>query len=418
MPSFSIAQSFDRKYTKQSRIGLSVSNLGIIGNAFDRDFQTNGYPSCEFPVGSSTENLFEGAPWVGGYINNTQVAVSSGAFDNSTGYSTGAASYEFTAPLGSVISERSSLLDNALYNPRSVSHQDFISNYTDKNTVIPGTSVSITDHTTPLGIDIHSETYNWNFEFADFFIPINLTVKNTGTQTIDSMYIGYWTNFVVRNVNVTPPGGTPFFNKGGSGYIDSLYLSYQFDAAGDTAYTKTYVAMRFLGATDKYGFHTPKLDPSFSANYSVWQFRSVSDPIYFSPTNDAAKYSKMAFGLNKRSNWASTIQGQIKQPGNRTNLVSVGPFKKFSPGDSVQISFALICAPKTEDGRPTSENNGNQKQKLVKNASWAQIAFNGNDKNGNGTVESSENIFGNGQLKRWLLPSPPNTPKYRFVVRE
>lgn len=412
------AQSFDRKYTKQARIGLSVSNIGIIGNAFDRDYQTNGFPSGEFPVGSGNETLFEASPWVGGIINGTQVAVSTGAYDSPSGYSTGGAGYEFTAAVGSKILERSSLTDNALYNRSAVSHQDFISDFTDRNTQIPGTSISISDHTNPLGLSFHSEVYNWNYEFADFFVPINLTIKNVGVNTIDSLFLGYWANFVVRNVNITPPSGTAFFNKGGSGFLDSLYMSYQFDAVGDTPITNTYVALRFLGATDKYGFHSPALDPKFKCNYNVWQFRNAGDPVYFTPTNDAAKFSKMASGLNTRPNWNTVLRSQIKAAGNRTNLLSVGPFKPFLPGDSITISFAYICAPKNEDKRPTSEDNDNQKQTLLKNAGWAQTAFNGNDKNGNGLVEPSENIYGNGILKRWLLPSPPNTPKYKIVVKD
>ncbi|MEL7340691.1 MAG: hypothetical protein AAGM67_09415, partial [Bacteroidota bacterium] len=42
---------YDEKVTSAGQIAATVSNLGIIGNAFSGSFNVEGFPSCEFPVG-------------------------------------------------------------------------------------------------------------------------------------------------------------------------------------------------------------------------------------------------------------------------------------------------------------------------------------------------------------------------------
>ena len=95
--------SFDENYTKSANIGLTINNLGVIGNAFNGSFDLEGYPSCEYPFGSGIEHLFDGGLWVGARINNAQVAVTTGAVDATTGYTTGRSGYEFSAALGSTL---------------------------------------------------------------------------------------------------------------------------------------------------------------------------------------------------------------------------------------------------------------------------------------------------------------------------
>ena len=97
----------------------------------------------------------------------------------------------------------------------------------------------------PLGLAIHEERYAWNFPFADFFVIMNYSIKNVTNKYIDSVYIGLWTDAVVRNTKITgsPPGGA-FFNKGGDGYNDSIKIAYEFDATGDIGFTDSYVGVQ------------------------------------------------------------------------------------------------------------------------------------------------------------------------------
>ncbi len=408
--------SFEERETSAGNIRMTINNLGIIGNAFRGSYNIQNFSSCEFPANSGIEHLFQGGLWIGGLINNSQIAVSTGAVDDASGYTTGKGGFEFSAAVGSGLRERSSLIDNPLYETAAISHQDFVADFTDKNVVVPGTQIPISNHQFPLGADIHFEAYNYNFNFANYFIILNYQIVNNSSNTWDSVYIGYWKDGVVRNVNVTPPGGSAFFNKGGNGYLDSLFIAYEYDATGDVGFTESYVGLKFLGAQDKDGFAHPLLRSGFSDHYNAWQFNNSSDPLYFSPGDDNQKYGKMTAGLNKRSNWEILIRPALRQANNRSHLMSVGPFRQVLPGDTVQIAFALVCAKKKEDGNPNTADNAVQQEILVQNSRFAQTAYNGEDVNFNGILDPGEDRDQDGKITRFILPAPPDIPRTKVIA--
>lgn len=410
--------SFEEKQTTAGNIRMTVNNLGMIGNAFRGSYNVLKYASCEFPTGSGVEHLFQGGLWIGAYINGSQVAVSTGAIDDAAGYTTGKQNFEFSAAVGSKLEERSSLIDNPLYKTNAISHQDFVSDFTDKNTVVPGTNIVINNHLFPLGADVHFESYNYNFNFANYFVILNYVITNNSTNTWDSVYVGYWKDGVVRNVNITVPAGSAFFNKGGNGYLDSLFIAYEFDANGDVGFTESYVGLKFLGAIDKDGLAHPLVRNKFKAHYNAWQFNNTADPLYFSPSDDNQKYGKMTAGLNFRPDWETLIRPTLRQPNNRSHLMSVGPFVKIAPGESVNVSFSLVCAKKVEDGNPNTADNDIQKGVLVQNSLFAQTAYNGEDANFNGVLDPGEDRDGDGKITRFVLPSPPNIPRTKIVASE
>ena len=395
---------------------MTINNLGILGNAFKGSYQINNFKSCEYPRNSGVEHLFEAGLWIGGTVRG-EVRVSTTAMDNSRGFSTGAPNYEFTSEQGASINEKSSLFNSKLFDPKAVSHQDFIMNYTDKNLTIPGTQIQIPNHT-PLGVDVHLESYNWNYVFSDFFVIMNYTVTNHGKEPIDSVFIGMFANAVVRNTNVSPAGsgGTAFYNKGGNGYNDSLYMGYCFDAKGDLGFTESYFAHKFLGAESKNGFVTPALDSNFKANYNGWTWNGSGDPFLFSPIDDLAKYRKMTSGLNHFPDWETKFKAQLVTPGNRSDLVAVGPFKTLGPDESININFAIVCGKKFEDGFPNSENNAAQQKILIENAEWAETAYYGEDINRNGILDDGEDRDDDGKITRYILPTPPDAPLVKAVA--
>lgn len=406
------------RVTTAGNIGLTVTNIGIVGNSFRGNFTLNGWPSCEFPRGSGIEHMFEGGFWTGGLVNG-QKLVTSGAIDAVSGYSPGAGGFEFTSAVGGTLEERSSLFDSPNYDPNAISHQDFYSDFSDTSIFVPGTSIQINGHDNPLGLAVHFETYNWNYSFANFFVILNFTLTNVGNNVIDDPYLGYWLDGVIRNVNITFPSGSAFFNKGGNGYLDSLYMGYEFDAAGDVGFTDSYLGLKFLGAEDKNGFHSPYLDSTFKVNYQTWQFRNAADPLYFFPDNDnQAQYDKMSTGLNYRGDFNTVIRPNIATPSNRSTLVAAGPFAALNPGESINIAFALVCARKNQDGNPNADDTDEQKANLITNALWAQTAFNGEDINANGVLDPGEDRDANGVITRYILPSPPDIPNTKFVASD
>ncbi len=431
-------ESFQEKVTSSSNVRLNVTNYGTFGNAFRGYRDGSGNPSCEYPAGSGIENLFEGGIWIGGK-NGGSVQVSTSAYDATRGYSPGSAGFEMTAAVGAQLKELSSLFDSKFFDPTAVSHQDYIAEFTDKNVTVPGTNIQITGHTNPMQLKVKMSTYNWNYTFSDFMVIVNLTITNDGPNTFDDVYVGLWSNTVVRNINITPPGsgGANFYNKGANGYMDSLNLAYCFDAVGDLGFTESYVAQKFLGAEDKNGFHYPQLDSTFNkatnswiaedfkVNYNAWEFNSGSNPVFFFPTNEQSRYSKMANGLNQNPCWhdptgpacasGRDFQAELNLIGNRSDLVSAGPFPSLGPGEEITIAFAYIMAKKFDDGNANIANTLEQRKNLLENATWAQQAYNGEDQNFNGVLDTNEDINGDGLLTRYVLPSPPSIPRTRVV---
>ena len=108
----------------------------------------------------------------------------------------------------------------------------------------------IQDHL-PVGYKVLLETYCYNFNFANNWVILNYKIVNIGyrgfNQPIDSIYVGMWCDGVVRNTNITPPGGSAFYSKGADGYDSSYRMAYEYDYDGDPGFTDTYVAFKLLG---------------------------------------------------------------------------------------------------------------------------------------------------------------------------
>jgi len=418
------------KYTNIGNINLTLSNYGTFGDGFQVQFPED-QPSCEYPTGSHIEHLFTGGLWIGVKLPDGQTRVSTGAVD--VAYLTDvAAGFEFTNSDDpeDVVIERSSLLDSRFYNPYAVSHQDFIADFTDSNTVVPGTNIIIPDHN-PMNVSVHMEAYAWNYPFADAFVIFNYTIKNTSSERFERVWLGLWADLVVRNVSITPPSvGSPFYQHVAFGWSDSLDMVYAFDYDGDPGFTDSYVGLKLLGVTPQEG------DTSYAglAHMQAWGFRNTTDPIYFSPQTDREKYDKMSMPLS----WAD-LQAVLGAPSNRMALLSTGPFTALEPDSSMNIVFAVICGKKFGND-PTTEDTQLAKTNFYTNTFWAQTAYNGEDRNGNnildtveedvngngeldegedlngnGILDHNEDLDGDGVLDRYILPTPPVTPRIKVV---
>ena len=389
------------KYTRIGNLALTITNFGTFGHGFRLWPQQ---PSMQYPRGSGIEHLFVGGLWVGAGYDGAGggMRVTTGAVDVSsirTGVSEG---FEFTTGVTSRVVERSSLPDNPFYDPQAISHQDFLADFADINVTNPNQNNEPIPNHSPLGIDVHLETYAFNFSFADNFVIFNYTIKNTNRFSLDSVYVGLWADLVVRNTNVTPPTtGSPFYSHGGLGYIDSLHLAYAYDYDGDGGLADSYAAIKFLGSTPYSSLTT----------YNSWQFRNSSDPTYFSPNTDPERYAKMAIGL---------AGGQITnmpKPSNFMTLVSAGPFSRLAAGDSMNVVFAIMAA-KKKTSSPTTEDSPAQKVNLLLASEWSQRTYNGEDRNGNGVQDAGERWTGLRGPKRYFLPAPPDPPHVRVVPKD
>ncbi len=389
------------KYTTVGNISITVTNFGVIGNGF-KPFP--GPPSFQYPRGSGIEHLFVGGLWVGA-STPTGIHVTTGAVDISSLRSGVSEGFEFTTGVDSRVIERSSLLDNRFYSPSAISHQDFLADFTDTNTTNPNQNNEPIPNHVPLGINVHMESYAFNFAFADNFVIFNYWIKNVSGASLDSVYVSLWGDIVVRNTNITPPTvGSPFYSHGALGYIDTLNLAYAYDYDGDGGLADSYGAFKFLGSSPYRNTTT----------YQVWQFRNSSDPTYFSPATDIDKYSKMTNGL------LPSQVTSIPKPSNFMTLLSVGPFSHIAPGDSVNVVFALMAAKMVNWSVPKPEGPdiASNRTNLNLASSWAQRTYNGEDRNGNGVQDSNEVWTDNGRPKRYFLPAPPAAPHVKVVPND
>ena len=399
------------KYTNVGNIGLTITNFGTYGHGFSLWPEQ---PSCEYPLGSGIEHIFDGGLWIGAFLsddengsNRSGPFVTTGAVDASSVSARGGG-FEYTNPVGQLVLERSSLTDSKFFDPTAISHQDFSMNFSDTNKYLSNGEL-IVDHN-PLGVVIHQESYAWNFPFADFFVIMNYSIKNTSNKYIDSLHVGLWTDTVVRNTNITSPRtGSAFYNKGGNGYSDSLKIAYEFDAAGDVGFTDSYIGIQYLGS-DK---------DTDSINFVNWQFRNTTDPNYFAPQNDLERFQKMLgfYGTNSRFGENEAISpSDIKSASNRSMLISAEIRNPLAPGDSVNVVYAVVAAKKAGSDIPSLDTD-EQKENFYINAGWALRAYNGEDKNSNGILDSGEDLNGDGIITRYILPAPPTPPKVKVIPR-
>jgi hypothetical protein len=409
------AQLFDeQKTTNVGLIRLGITNYGVIGNGF-RFFPQ--IPSCEYPTGSQIEHLFNAGLWVGA-IQGGISKVSTAAVVQ-TGTSTGnpnTAGYEFTDATARGLIQRSSLIESPFFNPSAISHQDFIADFTDSILIRPGATGAIPQHN-PLRIAVHAEHYAWNFEFANFFVILNYTIVNRSDDSLVLPHIGIFQNSIVRNTRLVAPQGTAFFNRAAGGYLDSLDATYKFDLAGEPSETQSYYSTKFLGAEYKGRLFRPGLVEGFRANFQAWAF--ATDPfVPAPPSDDFDRFNRMRTRLFDSPDSASIRQALRTQPGNRLELLSVGPFPTLMPGDTITISFAAVVARNASTVADYVDDKPQARATLFSNLDLAQRTFNGNDRNGNGILEPEEDLNGDGIIRRFLLPSPPNAPRYKVVPED
>ena len=400
------------KYTNIGNIGLTLTNFGTYGHGFSL---WPDQPSCEFPIGSGIEHIFDGGLWIGGFVRGNSVPfVTTGAVDASSVSSRGGG-FEFTNSKGSVVTERSSLYDSPYYSPYAISHQDFVMDFADTNKILLN-GETIEGHN-PLGVSVHQETYAWDFSFANFFVILNYTIKNTTKKYIDSVYVGLWTDAVVRNTKITgTPSGSSFFNKGGDGYNDSIKVAYEFDATGDPGFTDSYIGIQYCGSEPRLSNKILLEGDSVSTvNFVSWQYKNTDNANFFAPQDDIDRYSKMQGYFGYPNRWKDGVNpSDIKTPSNRSLLLTNGPFSSIAPGDSINVVYAIVCAKKYGTDAATIDNE-EQKTNLYTSTDWALRAYYGEDRNRNGILDLNEDQDGNGEITRYILPSPPITPIVKVV---
>lgn len=421
-------------------VGVTVTNAGFFGKANVRNNPT-GPPSFEFPLNSGIEHLFESGLWVGAVRSDGIVTVRTAAVTTGGGYAPGSSGYE-VAQASSIFS-RSTLPTSDAFTRQAVSHLDLISAFEDTSSVLPGTSLPMPDPGGRLGMKVEVSSYAWNFPFTESFVILNFDIVNVSSAAWDSVYVGMFHDLVVRNINTTTDTGGNFFNKGGLGYVDSLTTSYAFNAGGIEETLNTYGSIAILGSewtdpsTGQKRFFHPAVADEYIAdgmtpptvNPRWWLFGGGTDD-FSRPTTDEERYRRMATPFPNPALFPSDAAYEAEKEdwydrlrtdgtlavGNWIGLTPMGPFPTVAPGDTLQVTFALVAALKPDEfqGQPgKSIDTEDSRALLANNIGWARRTYAGEDNNFNGRLDVGEDVNGNGVLDRYLIPEPPASPGVR-----
>lgn len=411
------AQEFEETTVDAGNIGLNVTNVGTLGRPNVRN-NTDGAPSMEYPINSGIEHLFEGGLWIGAQVDG-EIRVSTSAVDAASGYSTGRAGFEFTAL--APLAQKSSLTESDFFSGSAISHEDVVVRITDSNVVVPGSGIPIADHDYPLKAVITQESYAWNYSFADFFVIMNYEIENASSESWDSVYFGFWSDMIVRNVNVTRDAGGAFFNKGGAGILKDETSFYVYQVNGDDlAYTQSYGAARILGVEwgDEY-FHPANaqtfIDKGLAAprvSYNFWEYNSTTGLTTY-PATDNAKYSVLKQSMGDA---IDDYESRLKIASNKIQLISIGPIPEVKPGEKVKFILALVAAKQLPDPEsPNLRDTETSRKELLEHLDWAKRTYIGEDLNENGRLDEGEDLDEDDILDHYILPEPPLDPDAKFV---
>jgi hypothetical protein len=394
-------------FTYIGDLAMTVTNFGIIGEGYNNPDQ----PSCMYRYQADleteqVEHFSYAGLWIGGKVSNTahvSTAIMDGVFPE-----TDEEGFEFTtsADRSDTITIRSSYSSNRdsplsrFYSPEAVSHQDFICEFTDKRTYVPGTEIIIPEHT-PLGINVQLESYAWSFDYANAFVILNYTITNDTTHTIDSLHVGMWVDASIGNMNFTSiyePGGGWNWYDNRNGYIDSLGMAYQYDSDGDQGWAESYFGIRMLGAS------LPR--DEYDTYYNQWQWNGrvyPEYPDYTMPRTDEERFRKLG----------TMPEAELPQrDASWMILLSCGSLGSLAPDSSMNVVYAIVCGRWANSSVLDTES---RRAYLVENSNWAQKAYNGEDVNGDGILDDDEDVNGNGIIDRYILPEPPPSPNLLVI---
>ena len=421
------------KYTSVGQLGLAVTNFGVLGNGWNK---INGriQPSCEYKqkteiLREQVEHFSYAGLWIGGKVNGERrvsTAIVDGVFES------GQEGFEYFA--NSSVEIRSSISSTSLdsmaqyFSPFAVSHQDFIMDFKDYG-VTPTDDYDIPNHT-PLGIDVHLESYAWNFTFADAFVILNYTIHNSSNEIIKDIYAGLWMDASVANMNYTnkyEPGGGFTWYDNLDGFDQSTDeagftrdIAYQYDADGDDGWAESYIGVSLLGGS------VPS--PHVQSHYSQWVWTSSNNsdyPQYGMPLEDFDRYNAMNSNVPQGTGVDYTEEGYPSDPNSWIYLFSTGPFGsnpanqdssqwELPPGDSCNIVMTIVCA----RWSGAIDDSPDRRANLHVNNDWAQKAYDGEDVNRNNILDDGEDLNEDGKLTRYILPEPPPTPNMALKVSD
>jgi hypothetical protein len=373
---------FDQEIAAGNAIAMTLTNYGFYGNNFFRR-----EASFEYPTARGYEQMVRGGLWIGGQATDDFgefTGVTCGTVDAAQGPNSTEAS-EWT-PGGLDILKRSTLPTSKYYDPlRAVSELDFVCDFNDFSPC----RVANSEAHRPMDLEVHHETYQWNFaEFANILF-VHMTVTNRG-PLLKNLWVGLYTEmapgckkcYVNWPPSASDPGGMGgYFSKKWIVFDDSLSLMRAHYCAGvppdgcNLNVVPYWAGIRYLGTRGLADDTTTR-----RISFSAWSWAPGST----FRDEDAERYPLMSSGL------IQPIAGDTLMPvtGDPVEIISVGPFPLIYRDSTVSVDFAFVGG----SGGPT----GGDPRDIQLNSKFAQFAYDHN----------------------YVLPVPPPSPRFQVVARD
>ncbi|HLB01084.1 MAG TPA: hypothetical protein VJO14_06830, partial [Bacteroidota bacterium] len=180
----------------------------------------------------------------------------------------------------------------------------------------------------PLGIRVWQKSFAWRNLLKEPILPLEYTIINTGGRVLDSVYVGFFVDPLIGNVNAAD-----ITNHKYSAYIPDLRTGYANNVIDRPS---TPVGVVVLGAPRplnllRYTFHWDRFENN--------------------PGTDREHYLLMASGEIKPD--------EPRTPGSDSQfLFAFGPFDAVAPGETLNIAVALVSGDGIDIGPNSLEENG------------------------------------------------------------
>jgi len=337
-------------YTDVGLLGVTITNLGYIGNGFE-----SPRPSGEYPIFSNVEHLFLGGIWIGAETVEGERLVSTGAQDAST-LSAGEETREFNDLTEAEFQVQvwSNRQNDDNYSPKAISTQHIEVAFDDFR-------ADVTNHT-PIGLQVILRALAWSDPFADDFVILDYSIINVSGTELSNLYIGMWNDTTVGNTDQNnpydpqAPVGWNYYDDMNGGWgppdwvpenyavdgDDKIWMMWERDDDGDEGLATSWYGTRLLGASRQV---TPA-EGVAPVSYNAWAFRNVParDDWYTNPDDpDVQLPGKYQIMSNGAFTVGETQEMDYTTASDWMGLLSTGPFPTLAPNDTLRVTFAVVA---------------------------------------------------------------------------
>lgn len=343
------------------RVGLNITNFGLIGSKPGTTNSFSDAPSLEYPLGSGVQNLWGAGIWVGGLVDGVP-HVSTGQYEMElradpndpadTVYESHEGAKDGSRLRGTADDDHDRQINEDPLNGfdddgdgkidedfAAIGQQYFHAQMRDDR---PEVEEVYPDHV-PLGLLLGQESFAWSDPRVDDLIGFKVTVDNVGEQTIDGAFVGLFADF---DIGMTA-GST-------NAALDDLVGFDDFTAVSELSEQPVHVSMGYsYDASGPYaGVVLLSHEGPGGSLFGVHGMRSFSGPSSFAqggdPTNDSERYAALSDG-------SISVPATAKR-GDYRLLLSAGPFGTLKPGDSASFQFAFVMGEDLQSLRANAAN--------------------------------------------------------------